>query len=554
MAKVFLVHILAAITGVPHAFWNNQDLISPASHGWAETVLVQVPDRAKASREPSMRLFLRIKLATFLWKNSPSFIPSHAAIAQQLAEECLVEMDADGDKVIEPYFTQFKRELSALVEIHSPDIAAKIKKQDFQKSTRAGDAFLAALSLIEQPDGRVQAIGLIENALRNGQRPNSTIFFILQRLQQQAPKEIPQLLLALLATEEERPGTLTLESLFGLRPFCMAAETPRELQAQFLRVTVSLLERSQPSPIATMQAHQFLASLLPSIERISPQLHPRAVRILAALKTSMTPEIHERVAAEERLRNSSDRLNQLLVEARAAKDEALKNGFLSEAARLALDSKQFRRALEIAQSVSDSGDYKRWRESFSRDLIEKALKEKDVEIAKEAASRIESVGPKALALQTIARHYSGGGDIASAREHLNEAARLAQSQDNSIEKLRLLLSIGAAFIKIDQLRVGEMFRAAVSIVNTLLRRVDEDPHKKSQAQSQLILMQSAWNLFPAFKGLAVFDHQTAAVLAAEIADSDLRTCALLGASIGVLESNKKSVSSPEGRKNSKAGH
>lgn len=198
-------------------------------------VVNELLDRAAAVEEPTVRAFLHLHLARFLWEDGSGDSGEKAGLA---ASEVLETLHERGDEMPRLYRNGFRRDALALVSTHDPKLAARLAER-YQLERTAAEQIETALAMLDTPGGADSAVERARLALRGGESPDHLFSFFLLRLAQVKPSAVAAVLSDLLALEEQKPGTLSLSTLSTARQFCVAADAPADLKARFVAVALT---------------------------------------------------------------------------------------------------------------------------------------------------------------------------------------------------------------------------------------------------------------------------------------------------------------------------
>ena len=511
-----------------------------SSRQGGEFALQQLPEQIKRMDEAAVRLLLRVRLAAYLWDKNLNPSPSASSNAEAIVTEAVADFKTHEDEIPTLYSSRLRSDLIALLQQRAPDLLKRLNEQYEFLANDSRSRLRGAQLMLNDKAGVKPAIELARAILSSGDDPGPALLFFLQQLQQEKPSEITGLLSTLLAAEEQKPGSISISTLFWISSYYLKEESPQELKVRFLAAVVNALEMGQDwADNHLLLAYRLLNTITPVALKLAPSLYQRIRALSSAASARLPQSVLSRMAAENRIKGSTDRLNQLVIEAAATSDASFKDELLSQAAQLALTKKQFKMAADLAAQTSSDGDQGIWRDQFLSDVARDTLEHKDSSLAEEIAPKIKSRLDRAATFQKIALYFHALKNIARARELLNDAANLIESTENGAQKVRHLLSLISAFIKVDELRVPEIAQAAVKVIN----RISTPPageelnseRRKAHTQS---LMQIAWNVIPAFERMAPRDELGTFSLANGIQSKEIRASAILGASIGIIKASK----------------
>lgn len=507
-----------------------------------QLTLQQLPGQIKSIDEPAVRILLRLRLATFLWKTKAN---QGADIAEGITADALSDLQAH-DKELPPlYENLFRRDLMALARLYAPHLLTRLDQQDKSEQTKNPDEFGIALSMLDSKEGVAPAVETIYRALKSGQNFDERLIFLLGRLEQLQSPELSKMLVGLIMLEEQKPGTVSVASLSSILRFYLKDETPAELKARYFAVILRAIETSralldsEKSDFASQDqlniVYGLLNNLLPRIETIAPSFYPRARSLLTLITARMPKWVIDRADMRARIRQSPDPLNQLVVEAGATTDESIKESLLTEAAQLALSKGQLRMAADLVPKKADDSNYNLWRDQFLGDIVSGALDKKDTDLASYTVSKMKAPMARAYALRKIGLYFFNSKDTVRAGESLNEAAKMIYPLDNSSDKAIALLSVAGAFAKVDEGRVTEMAHAAIKVINNIPQPgLEHKPDSEARKAYVKSVIDIAYSLIPIFQNLVLKDEIGAFGLANGLLRLEFKAVALYGATTGTL--------------------
>ena len=544
MVKYFL--IICLIASIGNLCYGQQ--LSPESNQQVRTKvesdLYKLADEIKLMDEPAFRLFLRIRLATFLWGRSNN--TEAASRAEIIAQDALADLEAHEKEIPGLYAKLFRRDLLALFQLHLPALAARMVEQDKAEQKNSRNEFEIAYSMLDSKNGMRPAVEMMRRNLSSGRDPKNMLIFFLGQLEQQHSPELQQLLTEIVVTEEKQAGTVPVNALLQIIKFYLKDETPLELRARYFAVVVRTVELNYNGFDQNLMrfSYEVLNNVvLPGIRSLTLSLYPHAQSVTATLAGRVPQTTLDQITSRNRINLSADPLNQLIVEANATKDESLKESLLIEAAHLAVGKDQLKLAIALIPASSNDPNYKLWRDQFLGDLVNTALKTKDTEMAGYAASKINSPLRRASALEKIALDYFEAKKLAYAREMLNDAVNAIEKSDSDAEKAKAYFSITPAFMKIDEVRVTEMIQAAIKSINNIPQpKIEEKADSAARQTYAKTLTEIGWNIVPVFRSYAQKDEIGTFLLASGIQRREAKTFALFGAYIGLISASESSAS------------
>lgn len=487
----------------------------------------------KDVESPAFRAYLYAQVAAWLWRGAGDD-PALRLSAVEAAARGIADLHEHEREIPPVPAYAFYEELLGIVRRHSASEAARLEsayplrmKVSRTEQEKAGGRLHAALGKLNDP--RTAAEGL-EQALRlinSGTVPITSLHGELVYLGTRDSAALPQLLSAALALEERNAGTVPLVNLFFLSQFYLKDSMPAELRARFLATsvaatrTVTAAQRNEPQVFNW--AVQLLRAVLPHLQKSNHPLHAEAAARLANFAPGATraDEIYNRI------RESADPLAESLREADAAGDPGMKRELRESAARYARKQGKLRQAVELIASVQDGGrapsDEYSPRDEFLDGVFRDALAQKDVEVARYAASKMASPVNRAGAARRLAHHSFAAKDAQAVTEYLNEAVKALRDAPDGQGKALAYLRLAADSAELDAARAPELLREAVKAANNI-------PRPREDATGEV-----SWKFFPvadavtaAFRRVAQADRASASGLTTYLQPKELRVAAALG--------------------------
>ncbi|HEX8128303.1 MAG TPA: hypothetical protein VF527_04315, partial [Pyrinomonadaceae bacterium] len=436
---------------------NNEQLLNErVGHA-----LISLSDNIKKIEEPAFRVFLRTRLAKFLWGKGAS---DAAGKAEVIAAEAVTDFQAHQAGMPPLSAGLFRKELLAVLQLHAPKLAAELTKEG--GTVKPPDDLSMANDLLTGKDGSAKAIEIVRRSIQQTDGTTvSRINSFFKRLDEIQPSETTRLLGEVMSAAENEPNGYSVTSLFILaNNYLHRSSTPRELTARFLTVLIKKTNNGAAlPPQEQMYAYNLLKFALPVVQNLIPSLYAQAGVQMTNLASLRTGDNHDDVDA--RIRDSRNPLEQMITEAKATNNAVLKKRLLARAAEMALEQGKLELALEIISSMEIAD--KEYRDQFLAQVVSAAVKQKNLTLADAAASKIDSKLRRAFVMQSIALYVFGSEDPGSAGERLVDAAELINATDNDIEKATALFRSIPVVSKIDKQMALETIGAAVKVVNNL---------------------------------------------------------------------------------------
>ncbi|HYV11639.1 MAG TPA: hypothetical protein VE980_12115 [Pyrinomonadaceae bacterium] len=522
MARYWCAFVLLLMMGQVCLAQNTQDETSFAKQRATE-LIADLPAQIKKVDDATVRVFLQLRLATFHWSELSE---NSRDRARELTLSGLQDLDKNRSDLLPLYGNSFREDLLALLEVHAPDLAARYRTGgDTTEKVTPGDPYDVALSMLRTKGQAALAVQTFTRALNGGEAPTMAITFFLSELQRQQPSLMPQILSDILSAQERRPETLSVEMLFWLVDPYIWRNDREDIKRRFVSAVVAATADSyQWSDRGRLsEAFNLLRVTVPLIQKLLPGMYPQAAAQLATVRARLPNETVESSAIRERIRQSEDRLNQIITEANSASSASVKNDLLIQAAQVAFTEKKPQLAFDLAMSVSTDDNNKDWRQQFLSELVKGAVENKDAKLGLTIASKIEMPLARAEALQRLALLFFNLKDLWKAKELLVDSLKLVRGSDNTPEKAIAFLRSLRVIARIDQAMVPDVAEESIKTLNAL----QFEPNSRA-------LMEVVWNTMPSFEALVQWDELGALNFVEKIQRIELRTVASFGAAKGIL--------------------
>ena len=492
-----------------------------------EELTIAFPVQIRKIDDPTVRIFLKLRLASLLWTE-----PDQNAIAESLTVTALDELDTH-DAVPSLYAEIFRRDLLALLHANAPDTAKRYARKELD----------IAYSMLNSKGQEALAVATLETELTKGWVPDLKLLFFLRRLETQQPHELGRALSIIVAAEERRAATIPIEVLSWFTDFYLKTDVQPDLKRRFLAVAVNSTKVSYilSDRKVVNDAYNLLVQILPHVKSLTPSLYPQAAAQLSSLMNRVSNARSQSEEIDERIRNSGDPLGQTITEAKSTTDVSLKDELFLQGARLALEKGKLRLSLELATSMSDDRDRKKWQEQFLSELANTAIEKKALDVASESIAHIQSQSLKIPALQKLTLYFFEAKDLVKARELLEETLKAINSIEERTDKSLALLRLMPLIAKVNDEFVQVIGEQTVKSINSIPSPDFTTNKAISTDYLQKILMPLTWQAFPVFQLLAERDESLTSDLVNRIQSKEIRTSALLGVAIAKLVSAKREL-------------
>ena len=498
----------------------------------ANELMEDLPAQIKKIDDATIRVLLRLQLATFHW----SELSEHSRDqARELTLSGLQDLEKHESDLAPQYAELFRRDLLALLEVHAPELAARYRAGgDTTEKVTPGNAYEVAYSMLRTKGQAALAVQTFSRALSGGEALTMTISYFLRELQRQDPSLVPQVLSDILSQEERKPGILSVEMLFWLMDPYVWRNNTDDIKRRFLLVAVAATAESyQWSDLGQLtSAFNLLRVTVPLIQKLIPGIYPQAAAQFATVRARLPNDTIERSAIAERLRQSEDTLSQMITEANSATSPSLKNDLLIQAAQLALTKGKLQLSFDLAMSASSDENSKTWQQQFLSELVRRAVEIKEAKLGLAIVSKIEIPLSRAEAMQRLALLFFNLKDLWKARELLVESLKLIRASDNTPEKAIAFLRSLRVVARVDQAMVPDVAEDSIKALNSL--QFETAPKKAQTETTRTALMPVVWNIMPSFEALIQWNELGALNFVDKIQKVELRTVAGFGAAKGIL--------------------
>jgi len=543
MRKVLFVLWLLA-SGAFTCLGQEAELGELLARQRADATLNELPALIKTIDEPTLRVFLRLRLATVLWSGESRHQESrgHAETAEAMAVAALEDLRANAGDVPEQHANWLHTDLMALINARAPELAARLKEGKSSEKPGNQNQVDLAYSILNYQGDASAAVELMRGGLHSGADLNNVLPFFLRRLETEHPAELVKFLPELLAVEEGRAGSIPPETLIVLSHFYFLDGVPLDLKRRFLAVAVRSAGADDvwSDQRQLLHAYDLLQRIMPRVEKLAPAIYPQVMALAASLAARLQQQRLDRTGLENRIRQSSDPLEQLISEARARENAPIKDELLARAARLALDRGRLRQAMELVGETSSGRERNLWRDPFLGEVIDKALELKDPTSAASASDKIQTVRERTRGLLKIASYFWESGDTVGASEALSKVLKLMEVSENGAVKAQSLLEATKLAITVDKARVADVARSAVKSINDMPGAGGKDRESRRSYVDGLMRISSS--VIATFRSLARHDEVLALDLADGFRSRDIKASALFGASVEILAAAKKTDS------------
>jgi hypothetical protein len=418
---------------------------------------------------PGVRVYIRYKLAEWLWKKGRD----DTERAEVLAVKALEEAYAKKDELTTNYRSRLIADLLGLLDTNAKETATRLRsKYDFDSE----DELFTGFSQFGKKDGDK---AIAEKLLRSLAKPGEIDRManpLINSLRTLKSPQFPIVLGAFLTAVES--GRLNVNN-FNLYQAFVNFNDPQvspALKARYFALVVARARTAIQSPDGVI--YQMLHSAINTFGDGSPELLPEAAALKTVLANTETAIGRARREAEERIEASTDKLAAYIDEAEKAEYPPHKNFFYMRAVLLAKETGKLSIALEIVEKVreSDKSEFgKSWTDQEFGSIARTGFEKGQVEIALIAIDRIEDTLGHAEAWRTAAEYFNGKKDAEAAIDAAGRMLKLLAA-DYKVEGLRAQALIRALPVvqQIDRTSMPDANLLAAKAVNDLPNPGPED--------------------------------------------------------------------------------
>ena len=428
--------------------------------------LNQLKNEIKLIDDAPLRCALNIKIATFIFEKK---IINYYDLSNSLLITCLDEIKEKKLEFDESQTAFWQAHIFSLLKKYSPNEVSVIEKKYNNSEI---NSTLSYLQELEKTDNIEMLTNKIISDVNKGNVPNE-IMFVFMQLQQKSSSDAFRLLDALLPYYENLRNFSKYEkSLNYFSSVYLGQTTPPETRNRFLQFTVILGQKAVTEPDNTNLTRTSLDLLRSSILIIKKQSesdYQKATAIFLTLNSKNAEGNKEESEIYERIRNSKDKLQQIISEAGDVENKILKEKLWTKAARMALSEKKFQLAVNCIEKIeSVSTIFNAWRNQFLiDDVLPAILESKDFDSADYLVKRIEDLGERGRALLLVASKHVELKDALTAQNKIDEAISLFEKLENDTYKMKLTLSAVNNALKVNKNQAFDIVNSAIKIINNL---------------------------------------------------------------------------------------
>ncbi len=245
----------------------------------------ELDSQAKNVPVAAVRIFVRTKLAEWLWKDGKD----ETGRAEPIAIRAVEELYEKKNEVPNPFF--LSSDLFALLELNAKDIAKKLRA----KYNVKGEEDLSNVSSLLYKEGGDKIVAAkIKKALADENDLN-TISYLLGELRNRKSPEFVSVLFEIIGLEETGRNSFAPDSLLWVVDYFRDVTVPNDLKIRFYRVVLdkarSALQASDEGGVTS--ADRLLNAILQDINANAPDLRAEASGIKAVLSAKTSQRTRE---------------------------------------------------------------------------------------------------------------------------------------------------------------------------------------------------------------------------------------------------------------------
>lgn len=497
------------------------------------------------------RIFARLKIAEWLWKNGKDDTGRAESIAVKAAEELYEKKDEV------PNSFHLSAPLLALLELNAKDAAKKLKAK--YKIEGREDLSNANELLSKEGGDRILAVK-IKQLLTNGYGSYQSgyglyqISYWIDELRVRKSQEITGILSHIVAIGETGGNNFPTGALSNLTDKFREPTVPINLKIRFYRIVLGKAREAVQSPDESVitSAESLLYEVLTDISKNAPELSGEATAlksILSAKTSELTREESERY---ERIEESEDKLAALISEAEKAENKNVKRDLYDEAGALATKQEKFQLATDLfGKALENIADPEKIKPEILyghhdhqlNEIVRAALGKNDPESAEYAMKKIVLEFRKADALRQLAIYFFEQKDSTTALDNYYQSLKLVAKLENTGTKLEILFRLIPAAQTIDPDRVSETTALTAKAINNFPTLNPEDkPGTDKFNEYAATIMAINYNLNEVLRDLIKKNEVEANDFADRINRKEVKLIADLVLAINQFETEKKQVS------------
>jgi hypothetical protein len=506
-----------------------------------QTIVDDLDSQAKNVPLAASRIFARLKIVEWLWKDGKDDTGRAEAIAVKAVEELYEKKNEIPNSIF------LSADLFSLLDLNAK-VAAKKLRAKYNIAEK--EDLSNASSLLNKEGGDKIVADKIKKALASEKDFNSFGYMLRNLRERRSPEYLP-ILVEIVSLEETGRNNFTTDSLVWVIDFFTDAAVPNDLRLRFYRIFLgrarNALQTNDTSDITS--ADSLLYAILPEINQNAPELSAEAIALKSVLSAKTSQRMREVQERKKRIAESADKLEALIAEAEKTDNKNDKNDLYDDAGSLATEKAKFQLAVDLygkaLENLAEEDSLKPELRSLYHDqqlneIVKEALAKNDIDSARYATKKILGDLKKADALRQTAIYFHENKDSASALNSYDEALKLVARQDGAKEKFYMLFRLIPSAQIIDRDRVAETTAITAKTIDNLPTFNPEDkPGTHNFNNYVATIMAINYNVNQVMSGLLKNNKSEANDFAIRINRKEVKIIADIVLAINTIEIEKK---------------
>ena len=496
-------------------------------------------ERTKTVPFAAVRIFVRLKLAEWLWRKGRD----DTGRAEQIAVKAVEDFYENENEIPDSHY--LKTNLFNLLETNAKETWLKLRAK-----YKIEDDIGSWLPLLNKEGGDKVVAGKIGKYLI-GAKDLGAVALYLDIMRKRKSPEFTPLLFEIISLEESGGNNFTAESFFWIADDFRDSAVPNDLRIRFYKIVLNksrnALQSSDTDEIYF--ADLLLYAVLPDIAANAPELAGEANAIKSALAMKTSQRTKKSEETNQRIKESASKLDTLISEADKTNDKGEKYSLLDRASQLAMQEGKCRLAVDLIEKTIDDKSEKDfpalefrlgYHDQQLGQITDAALKNNDIDSAAYATKKIINQLKKADVLIRTASYFHEKKDSAAALDAYDEALKLTAKADNDKLKFYTLFRLINAAAAIDSSRISEVNSITATAIDKFPTLDSEDKPATEKFKNYVTtIMAVNYNLFFVISRLAKNNKNEATDFANQINRREVRITADLILATEALEAETK---------------
>ncbi len=508
-----------------------------------QIVIDDLDNQAKNVPLAAARIFARLKIVEWLWKDGKDDTNRAESLAVRAVEELYEKKNEIPNSIF------LSAPLFAMLELNAKESAKKLKAK---YKIEAKEDLSNALSLLNKEGGDKILAAKIKQHLTNG-NDLYQISRLIGELRDRKSQEVLAILAHIVALEETGGNNFPADALFNLTDYFRDQTVPLDLKTRFYRIVLGKARNAVQSADASnvTSADRLLYAVLPDINQNASGLSGEATALKSILSAKTSQSTKESRERDERIKESEDKLAALISEAEKADSKNVKRDLYDDGGILATKQEKFQLAADLFGKALENIPRDKpikpeilygYHDQQLNKIVKAALAKDDVESAEYATKKIIGEFKKAEALRQTAIYFSEHKDSATALNNYNEALKLVTKQENTETKFYMLFRLIPAAQTIDRDRVSETTAITAKAIDNFPTLNPEDkPGTDKFNEYTSTIMAINYNVNQVMRDLIKKNKSEANDFAIRINRKEVKIIADVVLAINQIETEKKQV-------------